>query len=160
MSAQTLTELRSKPTQKGCAAMAWDCQSHTFMGSPETVMNAIATLPDDLIGRRVFMAMVQGDNRAEAHFFERFNIEDTEGTVSSWENDNLDGMVSQITEVLAGNRGVHCPGEQVKAALDGDREFSVAAPIPAPKTATAAFAPVIDGFKGDSFVQVTVMALC
>ena len=162
MTAETLVAPRtaSAATQKGCAAAAWDCQSHTFLGSPETVAANLAGLPDELVTRRVYMMMVLGDGRAEARLFERFDIEDRDGTVARWENDELGDMVSQITEVLVNNRGIHCPGEQVKASLEGDRDFIVDAPAPAPKTAAEAFGPALAAFKGDKFVQVTVMALC
>lgn len=162
MTAEALVAPRkvSEQTAKKCAAAAWDCQSHTFLGSPETVSANLAGLPDELVSRRVYMLMIQGDSRAEARIFERFDISDRDGTVARWENDDLGDLVSQITEVLVTNRGVHCPGEQVKASLEGDREFIVDAPAPAPKTAADAFTPALAAFKDDKFVQVTVMALC
>ncbi|WP_370417230.1 hypothetical protein AB8O64_00885 [Streptomyces sp. QH1-20] len=147
-------------TAQACKTAAWDCQSHVFMGSPETVIENLAGLPDELVGRRVYMLLVQGDSHAEARIFERFNLEDTEGTVSSWAEDDMHGMVSQITEVLVANRGVHCPGEQVKATLESTREIHVGAPAPAPKSTAEAFTPLVEGFKHDKFVRATVMVLC
>jgi hypothetical protein len=150
----------SATTAKACRAAAWNCQTHSFMGSPETVSANLAELPDELIERRVYMLMIQGDERAEARIFERFNLEDTEGTVSSWHEDNVSDMITQITEVLVGNRGVHCPGEQVKATLEAEREVRVSAPAPAPKNAAEAFGPIVSEFADDKFVQATVMVLC
>ncbi|MFE7116448.1 hypothetical protein ACFU99_13645 [Streptomyces sp. NPDC057654] len=150
----------SETTAKACKAAAWDCQSHAFMGSPETVMANLVGLPDELVGRRVYMLMIQGDNRSEARVFERFNLDDAEGTVSSWPEKDVPGLVTQITEVLVANRGVHCPGEQVKATLETEREVHVSAPAPAPRTAAAAFGPLLEGFRDDAFVRATVMVLC
>jgi hypothetical protein len=156
----TPTDTRSEQTAHACRAAAWDCQSDSFMGSPETVVGNLAGLPDELVQRRVYMLMVQGDGRAEARIFERFAIEDDDGTVGRWEEDDLGDLVTQVTDVLVANRGVHCPGEQVKATLDADRDFSVEGPTRAPKTAAEAFTPAMSAYKNDSFVQATVMVLC
>lgn len=106
------------------------------------------------------MLMVQGDDRAEVNLFERFSFEDSEGTVAQWSDKLLGNMVTQMTDVLIGNAGVHCPGEQIKAQLETNYDFVVGAPAPAPKTAAEAFGPVINGFAGDKFVHATIMALC
>ncbi|MEU7039493.1 hypothetical protein AB0A77_00325 [Streptomyces varsoviensis] len=150
----------TEATTKACKAAAWDCQSHEFMGSPETVMTNLVGLPDELVARRVYMLMVQGDSRCEARVFERFNLDDAEGTVSSWSETDVPKLVTQITEVLVANRGVHCPGEQVRATLETEREVHVSAPAPAPRTAAEAFGPIVDGFRDDKFVRATVMVLC
>jgi len=162
MSTQTQTVAVESTATKAaaCQAAAWDCQSHSFMGSPETVAANLAGLPDELVSRRVYMLMIQGDGRAEARIYERFDISDSEGTMARWEQDKLGDLVTEITEVLVANRGVHCPGEQVKMALEGDREFTVGAPTPAPKTAAEAFTPALAAYRTDAFVQATVMALC
>lgn len=163
MSTQAMTSprTRSEPTAVACKTLAaWDCQSHTFMGSPELVTANLAGLPTDLVQRRVYMLMIQGESRAEARVYERFNIEDTEGTVASWEENNVSDLVTLITDVLVTNRGVHCPGEQVKATLADEREFEVAEPAAAPKTAAEAFAPAMTAYQNDKFVQATVMVLC
>jgi hypothetical protein len=162
MSTQTArkTETRSPVTAAVCLAAAWDCQTHSFMGSPETVAANLAALPDALVARRVFMLAIQGDSRTEARFFERFNIEDADGTVASWDERDMQDLMTQITEVLIGNRGVHCPGEQVKAALEGERVITVSPPEPAPKTAAEAFGPVVRAFEDDKFVHATVMMFC
>lgn len=143
-----------------CITAAWDCQSHSFMGSPETVEANLVALPDDLVQRRVYMLMIQGDDRAEARVFERFSLEDTDGTVSTWEQGDLGELVTQITDVLVRNRGVHCPGEQVKATITEERDFIVEGPSAAPKTAAEAFSGPLAAFKNDKFVQATVMMLC
>src|SRR2546422_8514021 len=118
----TAPQVRSTGTALACTTAAWDCQSHSFLGSPETVAANLAALPDDLVQRRVYMIMIQGEGRAEARIFERFNLEDADGTVARWEEDDLGDLVTQITDVLVANKGVHCPGEQVKAMLDeGER---------------------------------------
>jgi hypothetical protein len=153
-------ETVSHTTTKACVAAAWDCQTHAFMGSPATVAANLAALPDELVGRRVFMLAIEGDSRSEARVFERFNIEDTEGTVASWDEQDCGGLVTQLTEVLVANRGVHCPGEQVKAAIEGDRELTVSEPAAAPRTAAEAFGPVLEAYRGDPFVRATVMVLC
>lgn len=163
MAIQTMTspQTRSEATATACfKGAAWDCQSHTFMGSPELVTANLANLPDDLVERRVYMLMIQGDDRAEASVFERFNIEDTNGTVAAWEEDDVQDLITRVTDVLTTNRGVHCPGEQVKAALASQRDFEISAPAPAPKTAAEAFAPVMAAYQNDKFVQATVMVLC
>jgi hypothetical protein len=155
------TRTRSEATSKGCAQFAaWDCQSHTFMGSPELVAKNLADLPTSMVERRVYMLMIQGDDRAEARVYERFNLEDTEGTVAAWEEDTVADLVTLITDVLVTNRGVHCPGEQVKTKLATERELEVSAPMAAPKTAAEAFAPAMAAYKNDKFVQATVMVLC
>jgi hypothetical protein len=148
-------------TELECAVAAWDCQSHGFLGSPATVAANLAGLPDEVVRRRVYMLMIQGDARAEARVFERFAVEDRDATVARWSDSHLGGLVTQVTEVLVTNRGVHCPGEQVKAVLaDGEREFSVEGPAPAPATAKEAFLPAMEAYKDDRFVQATVMILC
>jgi hypothetical protein len=143
-----------------CKTAAWDCQSHSFLGAPGTVAANLAALPAELVRRRVYMLMVQGDSRAEVRVFERFSVEDTDGTVARWEESRLGALVTQITDVLVTNRGVHCPGEQVKAALEGEREFSVEGPAPAPRSPEEAFARVMEAYRDDAFVQATVMVLC
>lgn len=153
-------ETRTPATAAACTAAAWDCQMHTYMGSPELVATNLAAVPNDLVERRVYMLTIQGEGRATAHVFERFSIEDTEGTVASWADTNLGDMITQITDVLVTNAGVHCPGEQVKAQLEGEREFVVGNPAPAPKTAAEAFGPAIAEYKNDRFVHATVMAFC
>lgn len=130
------------------------------MGSPETVEAQLANLPDDLIRRRVYMLMVQGTERAEVRIFERFDLEDTEGTVTSWQQDHLGDLVTQITDVLVANKGVHCPGEQVKATIEGDRELSIEPPAPAPQSAREAFGPVLAQYHDDTFIQATAVILC
>lgn len=153
-------EARSPQTRLACSAMAWDCQEHTFFGSPETVTANLSALPDELVQRRVFMLTIQVDGRAEARFFERFSLEDTDGTVEHWENDELGDLHTQITEVLVANKGVHCPGEQVKSAIQETRDFIVEGPSPAPKTAAEAFGSVLRDYAGEKFVQASVMAFC
>lgn len=143
-----------------CAAIAWDCQLHTYMGAPQNVAANLTAMPNSLVERRVYMLTVQGDDRAEAHLFERFAFEDSDGTVARWSDRHLGNMITQMTDVLIGNAGVHCPGEQIKARLTQERDFVVNAPAPAPKTAAEAFGPVIATFAGDKFVHATVMALC
>lgn len=163
MSTQEMTSpvTRSQATMKKCTEFAaWDCQSHTFMGAPELVAENLANLPDDMVERRVYMLMLQGDDRAEARVYERFNLEDTDGTVATWEEDNVADLITLVTDVLTTNRGVHCPGEQVKATLAGERDFEISAPMPAPKTAAEAFRPVMAAYQNDKFVQATVMVLC
>lgn len=143
-----------------CAPAAWDCQMHTYLGSPANVAANLAAVPADIVERRVYMLMVQGTDRAEAHLFERFAFEDNEGTVATWSDHKLGDMVTRLTEVLIGNGGAHCPGEQVKANLEEQHDFQVGAPAPAPKTAAEAFGPILASFSSDKFVQATVMALC
>jgi len=143
-----------------CTAAAWDCQLHTYMGAPEDVAANLAATPDSLVARRVYMLTVQGDNRAEAHLFERFAFEDSDGTVARWSDRHLGDMITKMTDVLISNAGVHCPGEQIKARLTQDHDFVVSAPTPAPKTAAEAFGPAMATFVGDKFVHATVMALC
>jgi hypothetical protein len=144
----------------GCSAAAWDCQLHTYMGAPQSVAANLAAMPKSLVERRVYMLTIQGDDRAEAHLFERFAFGDSDGTVSQWSNQHLGNMIVQMTDVLINNAGVHCPGEQIKARLAQDHDFVLSAPAPAPKTAAEAFGPVMAAFTGDKFVQATVMALC
>jgi hypothetical protein len=162
MSTKTIsrTEGVSELTAAVCKTAAWDCQTHSFLGSPATVSANLADLPDELVSRRVYMLAVQGDSRAEARIFERFNLEDSDGTVAEWAENDMNGLVTQITEVLVANRGVHCPGEQVKAAIGGDHELSVGSPQSAPKTAAEAFGPVLEAYAHDKFVQATVMVFC
>jgi hypothetical protein len=162
MTVQSVTAPQAvhQQTAVACKTSAWDCQSHSFLGSPETVATNLASLPDELVRRRVYMLMIQGEGRAEARIFERFDIEDTDGTVAHWEEDDIGGLVTQITDVLVANKGVHCPGEQVKMTLEGDREFMVDGPAPAPKTAAEAFASALTAYQDHKFVQATVMALC
>ncbi|MGS2642843.1 hypothetical protein [Streptosporangium sp. LJ11] len=156
----TAPETTTRTRAKACGAAAWDCQTHNFLGSPQTVAENLAALPADLVQRRVFMLMIEGEDRAEARVFERFAFGDDEGTVATWESDSLGDMVTQLTDVLIKNRGVHCPGEQVKASLDSEREFIVSAPAPAPKTAAEAFASAMDAYAEHSFVRASVMVLC
>ncbi|MFI9154616.1 hypothetical protein [Streptomyces sp. NPDC053367] len=156
-------QIETESTQvhaKACAPSAWDCQTHTFYGSPEKVTAHLAGLPESLVQRRVYMLMVQGEGRAEARVFERFSFGDAEGTVAAWGDESLGDMVTQLTDVLVANKGVHCPGEQVRATLDETHDFSVGAPEPAPKTAAEAFGPVMEQFKDHRFVQASVMVLC
>jgi hypothetical protein len=148
------------PAVAGCAPTAWDCQMHTYLGSPENVTANLAAVPNSLTERRVYMLMVQGDDHAEAHLFERFAFGDEEATIAQWSDHKLGDMVSRLTEVLVGNGGVHCPGEQVKAHLEAEHKFAEGALAPAPKNSAEAFGPVMAGFAGDKFVQATVMALC
>jgi hypothetical protein len=143
-----------------CVAAAWDCQSHSFFGSPETVAANLANLPDELVQRRVYMLMVQGSDRGETRIYERFSFEDSEGTIATFQEESLGDLVTQIIEVLVDNKGVHCPGEQVKATLSVGREFEVEGPSPAPATAREAFSPALAEFRNESFVQASVMVLC
>jgi hypothetical protein len=120
----------------------------------------VASLPDDLVKRRVYMLVVQGSDRGEIRIFERFDLEDTESTIATCRQDRVDDLVMQIGEVLTENKGVHCPGEQVKAALTVDREFEVGSPEPAPATASEAFGPTLANFRDESFIHASVMMLC
>lgn len=157
----TSPDTRSAATANYCYNYAaWDCQAHTFMGSPELVTANLSNLPKDMVERRVYMLTIQGDDRAEARVYERFNVEDTEGTVAAWDEDDPRDLITLITDVLAANRGVHCPGEQVKATLASERDFEISAPMPAPKTPAEAFAPAMAAYQNDKFVQATVMVLC
>lgn len=106
------------------------------------------------------MLAIQGEGRAEVRVFERFSLEDAEGTVSSWQDESLGDLVTELTEVLLTNKGVHCPGEQVKSTLEADREFSVEGPYAAPKSASEAFGPMLASFGDDRFVQATMTVLC
>ncbi|MFI1018376.1 hypothetical protein [Streptomyces sp. NPDC020965] len=148
------------PQAAACVTAAWDCQTHAFYGAPGKVAENLASLPESLIKRRVYMLMIQGEGRAEAHVFERFSLGDPEGTVASWKDDSLGDLVTRLTEVIVSNKGVHCPGEQVRATLDESHDFSVGSPEPAPLTASEAFGPVVAAFKDDSFIQATVLVLC
>jgi hypothetical protein len=120
----------------------------------------VASLPDDLVKRRVYMLMVQGSDRGEIRLFERFEIEDLDSTIATCQQDRVEDLVMQIGEVLVENQGVHCPGEQVKAALAADREFEVGSPEPAPVTASEAFAPTLAKFCDEKFIHVSVMIFC
>jgi hypothetical protein len=153
-------KVEAHPLPLECAVAAWDCQSHSFLGSPATVAANLASLPDEIVKRRVYMLVIQGDGRAEARVFERFAIEDTDATVASCQDSYLGDLVTQVTDVLITNRGVHCPGEQVKAAVLEERDFSVEGPAPAPATAADAFLPAVSAFKDEAFVQATVVVLC
>lgn len=130
------------------------------MGSPGSVAENLYKVSDELIQRRVYMLTVQGSERAEVRVFERFAVEDSEGTVATWQDTELGDLVTQITDVLVANRGVHCPGEQVKATLEGEREFSIGPPEPAPTSAREAFEPVLAHFSEDTFVNATFVVLC
>ncbi|MFE0427529.1 hypothetical protein [Streptomyces sp. NPDC058953] len=153
---ESTTEVRAA----ACTPAAWDCQTHAFYGAPDKVAANLASLPDSLVKRRVYMVMIQGEGRAEARVFERFSFGDPEGTIASWEDDSLGDLVTQLTDVLVANKGVHCPGEQVRSTLDESHDFTVGSPEPAPRTAAEAFGPVIDGFKEHAFIQATVLVLC
>ena len=118
----------------------------------------LASLPEELIQRRVYMLMIQGEQRAEVRVFERFDLEDTDATMGTWSDDSLGDLMTQPSEVLVANKGVHCPGEQVKATLTAEREFG--GPFPAPTSAAEAFWPALAGFGGDRFVHATVALLC
>jgi hypothetical protein len=120
----------------------------------------LAELPDELVQRRVYMLMIQGEGRAEVRVFERFSLEDAEGTVATWQDESLGNLVTELTEVLLTNKGVHCPGEQVKSTIEADREFSLEGPHPAPKSAGEAFGPMLASFGDDRFVQATLTVLC
>lgn len=161
----TIQQTSSTPTatirtDPACAVAAWDCQSHSFLGAPATVEENLAALPDELVGRRVYLLMIQGDGRAEARIFERFDTADADATVASWRDTDLGGLVTQVIDVLRTNRGVHCPGEQVKAAIQEERDFAVEGPAPAPRTSREAFTPAMRAYRDDQFVQATVMVLC
>ena len=119
----------------------------------------LASLPEELIQRRVYMLMIQGEQRAEVRVFERFDLEDTDATMGTWSDDSLGDLMTQLTEVLVANKGVHCPGEQVKATLTAERS-SAWARSPAPTSAAEAFWPALAGFGGDRFVHATVALLC
>ena len=49
----------------------------------------LASLPEELIQRRVYMLMIQGEQRAEVRVFERFDLEDTDATMGTWSDDSL-----------------------------------------------------------------------
>jgi hypothetical protein len=143
-----------------CVVAAWDCQIHSFFGSPETVAGKLADLPKDLVDRRVYVLAVQGEGRAEVRVFERGSLDDAEGTVAVWQGDSLGGLVASVTDTLIANHGVHCPGEQVSSVLNGEREFAVQGPIPVPVSARAAFGHPLKGFREDAFIQASVIVLC
>jgi hypothetical protein len=148
------------PSALRCSDAAWDCEAHSFFGAPDKVAAKLSGLPDDLIRRRVYMLLVQGDDHAEVRIFERFSFEDAEGTIALWNGESLGDLANRITELLVANHGVHCPGEQVTAALHGERQYQVSGPYPVPRSTGEAFASVLEGFGPDSFVQANVIILC
>jgi hypothetical protein len=149
-----------QPMALRCTVAAWDCQVYSFYGSRQTVAENLASLPSDLLQRRVYLLAVQGPDRAEVRLFERGTAEDSEGTVAVWEGESLDGLVGRIADTLIANRGVHCPGEQVSAVVYDGRELSTQGPIPIPVSARAAFGHSVKTFGTEDFIQASVIVLC
>src|SRR2546428_13609858 len=101
----TAPQVRSNGTALACTTAAWDCQSHSFLGSPETVAANLAALPDDLVQRRVYMIMIQGEGRAEARIFDPFNLDDPDGPVARGQAADRRDRGTEIPDGLVCNKG-------------------------------------------------------
>ncbi len=141
----------------GCEEESWSPEVISFYGDAETIIRKLGKFEMNLSGRRVFALLVEGANDSEIRVYERKSP--GRYSVSLWKGAMTPGLRSNIDKAIIENKGVHCVGEQTKAIVTQMPDLRTESDIPAPATATAAFAHPIRNSSGP-YLRSTVYLLC
>src|ERR1043165_4419068 len=134
---EKITESKLAP---GCEPASWSPEVLDFYGDPATILRKIDGHDMELADRRIFVLLTESEGRANVRFFEQVDGENY--AVSTWTGESLDGLNGRLAETIMTNKGVHCVGEQVRALLKSF-DLELAATVPAPANARAAFAHTV-----------------
>jgi hypothetical protein len=141
----------------GCEEESWSPEVISFYGDAGTIVRKLGKFEMNLSGRRVFALLVEGSKDSEIRVYER--SKPGLYSVSLWKGALTPTLRSNIDKAIIDNKGVHCVGEQTKAIVGQMPELRTESDIPAPASATAAFAHPIRNM-GDAYVRATVYLLC
>jgi hypothetical protein len=142
---------------EGCTVFSWTPEVHDFYGDPAAIVQKIDGQEMELADRRIFVLLTESEGRANVRFFEQ--VEGRNYTVSTWTGESLDGLNGRLADTILTNKGVHCVGEQVRALLSSI-DLELAATVPAPANARAAFAHTIREHGEQTFTRATCALLC
>ncbi|CAM3848366.1 hypothetical protein KIPE111705_27910 [Kibdelosporangium persicum] len=151
---EQITETELAP---GCTVFSWTPEVHDFYGDPASILHKIDNQDMALSDRRIFVLLTESEGRANVRFFEQ--VDGKNYSVSTWTGDSLDGLNGRLADTILTNKGVHCVGEQVRALL-GSVDLELAATVPAPANARAAFAHTIREHGEQTFTRATCALLC
>jgi hypothetical protein len=145
--------------------MGYDCRQQSrntelygFCGAKDTMLEKLASLPAEIVKRRVFIQITQGSSSGEVKLYER----QKEGTftVTTWSTKQTSGLLGDVDKTMFDNKGVNCVGEQVTAVLRNKLGTgSVTPDVAAPETPAAAFSHSIKDTPGE-FVRTVMVILC
>jgi hypothetical protein len=155
---ETPTPTQSPIIMGGCNLASWNTELYRFYGSRDAMIESVSKLPAEILTRRVFIQVTQGDSSAKITLYER-QADDT-FTVTQWTERQTSHLLAEIDRAIVANKGVNCVGEQVQNVLykelgKGEMVAGVAAPV----SAKAAFAHSLKETKG-LFMQTAIWVLC
>ncbi len=115
-----------------CAPAAWNVEVHTFYGAADSVAAKIGELQNNLNDLRAYVVAVDGNEVSTARLIERRTLDDESCTVMEWSGSPDTDLGGLINTAILENRGLHCSGEQVKAALRKTVDLHAVGTAPAP----------------------------
>jgi hypothetical protein len=131
---------------------------YRFYGAKDNLIEKVSQLSGDILRRRVFLQVTQGNSVAEIKLFER----QPNGTfnVTQWAKKNSSDLFTEIDHAIMANKAVNCTGEQVIGVLlkhlnKGDTTEGVSAP----ESPKSAFMHSIKNITGE-FIQTTIIVMC
>jgi hypothetical protein len=130
---------------------------HTFYGATEDVLRGMDKLATDRANSRMYSLVIESPKAAEIRIYEK-----TDGrnfTVSTWRGAGVGDLRAALDHMMLKTRGSACAGAEMKKLMAArgmaPRGETVSA-IPA--SSRAAFAPVIEPYRG--YLRVTVLDPC
>ncbi len=142
----------------GCNHAGWNTEIYRFCGARESMIERVSNLPPEIVQRRVFAQITQGDSGAEIKLYER----QASGSfkVTFWHKDETSDLMTAADRAIVTNKGVNCVGEQVKDVLLKELGQGTAKEnVPAPATPAAAFVHSLKEAKGQ-YIQTIIIVLC
>lgn len=142
----------------GCNHSGWNTEVYRFYGAKETLIEKVTQLPREILKRRVFLQVTQGDSVAEIKLFER----QPNGTfnVTEWTKKDSADLFTDIDRAIMANKAVDCVGEQVTGVLIKDlKKGRTTEGVSAPESPKSAFSHSIRQISGE-FIQTTIIVMC
>jgi hypothetical protein len=144
-----------------CNRSSASVEVHGFFGTKETVTEKVATLPVNLLERRVFLQVTQSSGTNAKTVVKLFEQkEDSSYAVTEWTKGADARLMEKIDEAIIKNKGKECVGEVTRKLLERKLgEGKTVAPLAAPGSPKDAFSSSVSEASGDC-IKSTIIILC
>ena len=142
-----------------CSDASFSPEVVQYYGDSAAVLGRLEKADLHVSERRAYLMLIETADSAQLMLFERTTPAEPLVRVSQWKGASLGDLREQLTSLILDNRGIACIGQQSASVIKAMYRPGDLGSIPAPRSASAAFAHPVKAFGAD-YMRVSLFLLC